>query len=75
MELKNITSVEEHYTNVYSPDAEIGDTIEKEKNDYKVTHSGGIITIIPKHESNRHYLQIQEWIADGGTIIDNGGGE
>ena len=75
MELKNITSVEEHYTNVFSPNAQADDTIEKEKNNYKVTHSDGIITIIPKHESNRHYQAIQEWIAEGNTVIDNGGGE
>ena len=24
---------------------------------------------------NRDYQAIQEWIADGGTVIDNGGGE
>ena len=30
---------------------------------------------VPLDESNRHYQAIQEWIADGGTVIDNGGGE
>ena len=31
--------------------------------------------IVPKDTGNRHYQAIQEWIADGGTVIDNGGGE
>jgi len=26
-------------------------------------------------EANTDYQEIQEWIADGGTVIDNGGGE
>ena len=30
---------------------------------------------VPNSEENRHYKEIQEWIADGGTVIDNGGGE
>ncbi len=30
---------------------------------------------IPLNEANTDYQAIQEWIADGGTIIDNGGGE
>jgi hypothetical protein len=30
---------------------------------------------VPNSEENRHYQAIQEWIADGGTVIDNGGGE
>ena len=30
---------------------------------------------IPIDEANRDYQLIQEWIADGGTVIDNGGSE
>ena len=30
---------------------------------------------IPNDDGNRHYQEIQEWIADGGTVIDNGGDE
>ena len=30
---------------------------------------------IPLNEANTDYQAIQEWIADGGTVIDNGGGE
>ena len=31
--------------------------------------------LIPLHEANTDYQAIQKWIADGGTVIDNGGGE
>ena len=31
--------------------------------------------IVPNDPANRHYQAIQTWIADGGTVIDNGGGE
>ena len=27
---------------------------------------------IPLREANKDYQAIQEWIADGGTVIDNG---
>jgi acid stress-induced BolA-like protein IbaG/YrbA len=30
---------------------------------------------VPINEDNTDYQAIQEWIADGGTVIDNGGGE
>jgi hypothetical protein len=30
---------------------------------------------VPNSENNRHYQDIQEWVAEGGTITDNGGGE
>ena len=30
---------------------------------------------VPLDEANTDYQAIQEWIADGGTVIDNGGGE
>ena len=31
--------------------------------------------IVPLDEANTDYQTIQEWITDGGTVIDNGGGE
>jgi len=31
--------------------------------------------IVPKDTGNRHYQAIQDWIADGGVVIDNGGSE
>ena len=30
---------------------------------------------VPLDEGNTDYQAIQKWIADGGTVIDNGGGE
>jgi hypothetical protein len=42
---------------------------------YKVTYSNNEIWYVPLDESNTDYQAIQEWIADGGTVIDNGGGE
>ena len=30
---------------------------------------------VPLDEANTDYQAIQEWIADGGTVIDNGGTE
>ena len=55
-------------------------TVEKqylmsEHTSYKVTYSDGIILSVPVDTKNRHYQEIQQWIADGGTVIDNGGSE
>ena len=43
--------------------------------DYKTTLSNGTIVFIPLDEANSDYQKIQKWIADGGTVIDNEGGE
>ena len=42
---------------------------------YKLTYTDGTVWSVPVSEDNRHYKEIQQWIADGGTVIDNGGGE
>ena len=42
---------------------------------YRVTFENGIVSSVPLDEANTDYQAIQEWIADGGTVIDNGGGE
>jgi len=34
-----------------------------------------ITSNVPLDEANTDYQAIQEWIADGGTVIDNGDGE
>ena len=54
-------------------------TVEKIYNEYgtssgtfKVTKQDGTILWVPKDEANSDYQAIQEWIADGGTVIDNG---
>jgi len=44
-------------------------------NTYKVTYLNSTIKFIPHDEANTDYQAIQEWIADGGTVIDNGGSE
>jgi len=39
---------------------------------YRVTNSqNNVVTFVPNSESNTDYQEIQEWIADGGTVIDN----
>ena len=43
---------------------------------YRVTNSkNDQVTFVPNNEANADYIAIQEWIADGGTVIDNGGSE
>ena len=56
------------------------DTIEKlydEENfvNYKMTLTNGKVWTVPLDEANTDYQAIQEWIAEGGVVIDNGGGE
>ena len=56
-------------------------TVEKKYNSnnefvsYEITLSNGRVWSVPLDEANTDYIAIQEWIADGGTVIDNGGGE
>ena len=42
---------------------------------YKVTFSDNKVVFVPHDEANRHYQEILEWVAEGNTITDNGGGE
>ncbi len=43
---------------------------------YQVTYvNSNKVSSVPVAEDNSDYQAIQEWIADGGTVIDNGGGE
>ena len=42
---------------------------------YKLTNTDGSFWYVPEDESNRHYQAIMEYIENGGTVIDNGGGE
>ena len=57
------------------------DTVTKNYSDenfvsYQVTYvNSNLIKSVPLDEANTDYQAIQEWIADGGTVIDNGGGE
>ena len=39
---------------------------------YQVTYTNSnIIKSVPLDEANTDYQEIQQWIADGGTVIDN----
>jgi len=40
---------------------------------YKVTYNDNLISFVPYDTKNRHYQEILEWVAEGNTIIDNGG--
>ena len=43
---------------------------------YKITYqNSNKVKLVPLDEANTDYQAIQTWIADGGTVIDNGGGE
>ena len=42
---------------------------------YKLTYTDGTFFAVPHNEANRHYQEILEWVAEGNTITDNGGGE
>ena len=44
-------------------------------NQYKVVYENGITSFVPLDEANTDYIAIQEWIAEGNTVIDNGGTE
>lgn len=55
-------------------------TVEKKYNEdstfnYEVNYQDGTIWTVPHNEENRHYQEILEWVAEGNTITDNGGGE
>ena len=53
-------------------------TVEKKYNSnnefvsYKMTLSDGKVWSVPLDEANTDYQAIQEWIANGGEVIDNG---
>ena len=39
---------------------------------YQVTYvNSNIVKSVPLDEANTDYQEIQQWIADGGTVIDN----
>jgi len=43
-------------------------------NGYQIVYNGKT-SYVPLDEANTDYQAIQEWISEGGTVIDNGGGE
>ena len=54
-----ITSVEK----IYNPEDNQFCCYKRIKND--------IVSLVPLDEKNTDYIEIQEWIADGNTVIDN----
>jgi len=42
---------------------------------YELVYNNGETVYVPHNEANRHYQEILEWVAEGNTITDNGGGE
>ena len=40
---------------------------------YKMTLDDGKVWSVPLDPANTDYQAIQKWIAEGGTVIDNGG--
>jgi len=43
---------------------------------YQITYvDSNVEKSVPLDTENTDYQAIQKWIADGGTVIDNGGGE
>ena len=50
----------------------IYDFISNEHNSYEITKDNKT-SYVPLDEANSDYQAIQEWIAEGNTVIDNGG--
>ena len=42
----------------------------KELTSYKLVYVGGENWSVPIDDDNRHYIEIQEWVADGNTIAE-----
>jgi hypothetical protein len=42
---------------------------------YRTVLTDNSILFVPHDTANRHYQEILEWVAEGNTITDNGGGE
>ena len=55
-------------TNVYN----IRDDLTNEIVGYKMVLDNGKEYGVPLDETNRHYQEIQQWISEGNTVIDNG---
>jgi hypothetical protein len=50
------------------------DNITNEFCSYQVTYvNSDIVKSVPLDQANTDYIAIQEWIKEGGTVIDNGG--
>ena len=49
-------------------------TVERQENSniLKLTRTDGKIYFVPENNDNSDYQEILEWVANGGTIVDNG---
>jgi hypothetical protein len=48
------------------------DSITKDFSGYKITYiNSNIVSLVPLNPDNTDYQAIQEWIEDGGKVIDN----
>lgn len=43
---------------------------EEETNVLEVVYDDGKVSFVPKDESNRHYQEVLQWVADGNTISE-----
>ena len=59
--LQNIISVEKKYD------------FKNNHNTYKVIFEINKVCFVPVDPANTDYQEIQKWIAEGNTVIDNGG--
>ena len=39
---------------------------------YRVTYDNGMVSSVPIDTENTDYQEIQQWISEGNTVIDNG---
>ena len=49
----------------------IYNVITNQFSNYKVTYQNGDFKFVPLDEANTDYQEIQQWIAEGNTVIDN----
>ena len=49
----------------------IYNVITSQFSNYKVIYENEDFKFVPLDEANTDYQEIQQWIADGGTVIDN----
>ena len=63
----NITKATYHYESITLKDG----TVESKKIGVDATIDGTEM-FVPIDEANRHYRAILDWVAKGGTIVDNG---
>jgi hypothetical protein len=63
--MKNINTVTWSYDELRTPPIKCGYKVE-------LLNDNNVI-FVPLDTANTDYQEIQEWIAEGGTVIDNGG--